>query len=73
METELIQGVTDFVETVQSITPEQFQELLDSLEVINNNIVTVSNYIIFAIVLFTVYFVVKLLYGLFGHVFFGGI
>ncbi len=68
--------------TIQEIvlSADQFSELLakldtlnDTLTVINNNLATVSNYIIFAIVLFAVYFIAKLLYGLFGHVFFGGI
>lgn len=72
METATIQEIV--------ISADQFSELLakldtlnDTLTVINNNLATVSNYIIFAIVLLIVWFTVKLLYSLFGHVFFGGI
>lgn len=68
--------------TVQEVvlSSQQFSELLekldtlnDTLTVINNNLASVSQYIIFAIVLAVVYFTAKLLYSLFGHVFFGGI
>ncbi|WP_312700570.1 hypothetical protein [Sedimentibacter sp.] len=70
METELIQEVA---QAVNSMSPEQFENLMDVLTTINNNIATTSNYIIFAVLLYVVWFTFKLLYGLFGHVFFGGI
>ena len=65
--------VQEVAQSVNSITPEQFETLLDSLATINRNIVTVSNYIIFAVVLLVVWFTIAQLYKLFAHVFFGGL